>query len=76
MRIIEHGSNYVVVDLGGNVVLFSYNTPVAGHIGGEFCRTSEHHSKTTSKHINQWLEGRKAVEKPQAFFDDLAKGRA
>ena len=40
----------------GLTVFFSYKTPVAYHITGEYpVVTSTKHSQTTSKHINQWL---------------------
>jgi hypothetical protein len=40
----------------GNTVLFSYSTPVACHIPGQgFYRTTKQWSRTTSKHINQWI---------------------
>lgn len=40
----------------GTVVLFSYATPVAACMGdgSGFIRTSQHYSKTTSKHLNRW----------------------
>jgi cytochrome b len=47
----------------GAVVLFSYQTPVAAQLAeGGFVRTSTKWSKTTSKHITQWLNGAKARE--------------
>ena len=40
----------------GLTVFFSYKTPVAYHITGEYpVITSTKHSQTTTKHINQWL---------------------
>ena len=57
----------------GAVVMFSYNTPVAAQRAeGGFIRTDEHYSKTTTKHINQWLDGRKAEIVPQADINALA----
>jgi hypothetical protein len=51
------GSNQTEVHKDdGTVVLVSYETPVACFISGEgYYKTSEHYSKTTSRHINQWL---------------------
>lgn len=51
----------------GTRVLFSYRTPVAAYvIGRGYIRTAQHYSTTTSKHINQWLDGAKAETVPQA----------
>lgn len=66
------GSNKVeITKADGTVVFYSYNTPVAARVNGEYFRTSRRFSVTTSKHINQWLDGIKAEEKEQAFFDAL-----
>jgi hypothetical protein len=59
-------------------ILFSYSTPVAACMKGVgddpvgFIKTDCRWSVTTTKHINKWLEGAKAVEMPQSFFDSLA----
>lgn len=67
------GSNQNEVTLGnGTVVFFSYSTPVAARIGGGAFRTDKKWSRTTSKHINHWLNGATVEEKPQAWFDSLA----
>lgn len=71
MKLHTLGANKNVVDIGGSVVFFSYNTPVAANVDGKFYRTSKRWSVTTSKHINQWLDGAQAEEKPQEFFDTL-----
>lgn len=69
------GQNKTEVNINDSTtVLFSYNTPVAAHVNGAFCRTDKSWSRTTSKHINQWLDGAKAELRPQAYFDDLMKG--
>ena len=66
------GSNKVeITKADGTIVFYSYNTPVAARVNGEYLRTSRRFSVTTSKHINQWLDGIKAEEKEQAFFDAL-----
>lgn len=74
MNLKPIGSNQTEVELNSEVtVLFSYRTPVACCIQGEgWYRTEESHSKTTSRHINKWLDGVKATARPQAFFDNLA----
>jgi len=56
----------------GAVIFFNYNTPVAAQLAeGGFIRTSTRHSVTTSKHINQWLDGRKAEEVDQSVLDAM-----
>jgi len=57
----------------GLTVLFSYKTPVAAIVDSMRYRTSYKWSKTTTRHINQWLNGGHAQEKPQEFFDGLVK---
>ena len=56
----------------GTQVLFSYQTPVACWVNGEFFKTSKKWSNTTTRHINSWVH--LAIEKPQDFFDNLVKG--
>jgi hypothetical protein len=53
------------------VILFSYNTPVACIKDGNFYKTSQKHSTTTTRHINDWLEGEIAIELPQKWFNEL-----
>jgi predicted NAD-dependent protein-ADP-ribosyltransferase YbiA (DUF1768 family) len=65
------GNNKVEISKGSTTVFYSYNTPVAANINGKYYRTAEHYSVTTSKHINQWLDGVMAEEKPQKFFNNL-----
>jgi hypothetical protein len=57
----------------GNIVFYSYNTPVAACLsdGRGFIRTNKRYSVTTSKHINQWLNGAKAVEVEQGVINRL-----
>jgi len=60
-------------DNGQSVVLVSYQTPVAARVHGKYYRTSERYSVTTSRQINQWLEGIKADEKPEKWFRLLVR---
>ncbi|TVM02977.1 MAG: hypothetical protein CV087_07460 [Candidatus Brocadia sp. WS118] len=72
MRVKGIGSNQTeITKSNGDSILVSYSTPVAANVGGKFYRTEKKWSKTTSKHINAWLYGAKAEEKPQSFFDNL-----
>ena len=69
------GSNQTEITLhDGTQILVSYSTPVACFVPSlGYARTSTKHSVTTSKHINKWLDGVKAEEKPQDYFDTLMK---
>lgn len=56
----------------GAVIMFSYNTPVAARLPNyDYVRTDEYYSRTTSKHINQWLDGVNAESVSQDFIDNL-----
>ena len=61
----------------GAVILFSYSTPVAAQRAeGGFIRTSTRYSQTTSKHITQWLDGRKAETVHQSELDAMLNGHS
>ncbi len=71
MQLIPLGTNKTEIVFGDRTVFFSYKTPVAMHIRGlGYFKTEKRWSITTTKHITQWLNGNKAEEKPQAFFDE------
>ena len=74
MKLKPLGANRTELTLAsGAVVFFSYQTPVAAQRAeGGFIRTAEHYSVTTSRHINQWLDGRNAATVPQADIDSIA----
>ena len=58
MILRQLGSNQTEISFNnGTTIFFSYETPVAGHdlIKGYF-RTSTYYSRTTSKHINNYLK--------------------
>jgi hypothetical protein len=76
------GANQTQITLNGDVILFSYNTPVACYISRVtnnidipqgWYKTNKKHSKTTSKHINSWYTG-EYNEMDQSFFDNLVSG--
>lgn len=69
-------SNMTLLETPAHIVLFSYATPVASFDKAtySFNRTSKKWSMTTSRHINKWLDGAKAIEQPQTYFDDLLGG--
>jgi len=57
-----------------NVVFFSYDTPVAVMLtSGDYLRTDEFYSKTTSKHINKWLAGNEAETVSQEVIEEFLK---
>lgn len=58
MKLYNIGSNQTETTTENARILFSYNTPVAAYIYGRgYIRTAEYHSRTTSKHINAWING-------------------
>ncbi len=67
------GSNMSELRVNGTVFLFSYKTPVAYEdiSTGTCYHTNEFFSKTTSKHINKWLAGRKSHELEQHQIETL-----
>jgi hypothetical protein len=77
MKVKNLGANKTEIVIDDRHKIFvSYETPVAARIGAKFYRTSEKFSRTTSKHINQWLDGVNAEEKEQSFFNELLDNRA
>ena len=66
-------SNMNLLETPAHIVLFSYATPVASFDKAtySFHRTEAKWSKTTTRHINKWLDGVKAIEQPQEYFDNL-----
>ena len=59
MKLKQLGSNQTLLVMPqGEEYFFSYSTCVAGYTPGEgYFKTSTKFSRTTSKHINQYLEG-------------------
>lgn len=66
-------SNMNLIDTNDYLVLFSYATPVASYDKAThtYYRTAKKWSMTTTRHINKWLDGVKATEQPQDYFDNL-----
>ena len=77
MKLRPISANQNEVELSdGTTVLFSYQTPVAAHIPGVgYVRTDKQWSRTTSKHIGQFIARNggsgKTDTRPQSFFDTL-----
>jgi len=57
----------------GLVIFFSYDTPVAALVKGEYIKTSTKYSVTTSKHINKWLTGVNHSEVSQETINNLVE---
>jgi hypothetical protein len=76
MKIKSIGANKTLVTIGDHEIFVSYETPVAGFISGlGYFKTSQFHSKTTSKHINQYLDGiSKITIIPQDRIDRMLSG--
>lgn len=66
-------SNMTELHLGDKTILFSYSTPVAAHVEGEgYYKTNKKFSVTTTKHINQWLDGAHAKSVDQEDIEAMA----
>ena len=77
MRINNVGSNMTeLATNSGAVILFSYSTPVAALLpSGQYVKTSEWYSQTTTRHINKWLKGVSANVETRSpeFISNLAE---
>ena len=72
MKIKRLGASKTLLALpSGSEIFYSYDTPVAAQVAGEFYKTNEYYSKTTSKHITQYLNGREAETVPQSMINQL-----
>ncbi len=74
MKLRKIGPNTTEITTSrGAIVLYSYSTPVAAfpNDGRTALRTNRHYSKTTSKHINQWLGSSGASLVDQSVIDAL-----
>lgn len=73
MNLVNLGSNMNELILGNKSILISYETPVALHIEGMgYIVTEKKWSRTTSRHINKFLNGDKPYKtETQEFFDNL-----
>ena len=72
MKLEKIGVSKTLLTLSsGSEVFYSYNTPVAAQVAGDFYKTKEYYSKTTCKHISQYLNGRDAEEVEQSFINQI-----
>ena len=76
MKLTPIAANRTQLNLNdGTEVFFSYKTPVAAMLPNfEYIRTATKWSSTTTRHINQWLEGVNATEVDQSILDNLVGG--
>jgi hypothetical protein len=76
LSLVNLGEHVNMLNLPNGSVLFSYSTPVAAYVSGRgWMRTATQYSKTTTKHINKWLDGVNAEVVPQIMIDDLLEVR-
>mgnify|MGYP003125052962 CR=1 FL=1 len=64
-------NNTLITEDNERELLFSYDTCVAGRDRHGFFKTSTYFSRTTSKHINAYLDGRKARNISQSTLNKL-----
>ena len=79
MKLRTIGPNQTEITFNnGEVVFFSYTTPVAAldPCGGcGWIKTEEHYSATTSRHVSQWIpKGAKVTTVPQSTLNNLVGG--
>ncbi len=75
MKLTPLGANQTEVSINnGTQIFFSYRTPVAAYLPDKgYVRTDRFWSKTTSRHINKWLDNVNNVsEVSQSVLDNLA----
>ena len=72
MKIKRLGASKTILALpSGSEIFYSYDTPVAAQVSGELFRTKEFYSRTTSKHITEYLNGRNAKKVEQSFINQI-----
>ena len=72
MKLEKIGVSKTLLTLpSGSEIFYSYNTPVACKVSGDLYKTKEYYSKTTCKHITQYLNGRDAEEVEQSFINQI-----
>ena len=76
MKLKSLGANKTLLSFpNGSEVFISYETPVAAKLeresGSYYVRTSYNHSRTTQRHITQWLGKNDCQLVNQSFLDNL-----
>ena len=73
MKLKTLANNQTIVELPNGIELFfSYQTPVAGRDAHGYFKTSRYYSRTTTRHINAYLDGRNAREMSQETIDGIS----
>ena len=72
MQLIPYGSNQNLVIINDDTEIFySYKTAVAGKIKGKYYKTNEWYSRTTTRHINNYLGKLIYTECDPSFFESI-----
>tara|TARA_R100000995_G_scaffold47848_1_gene22751 strand:- start:383 stop:610 length:228 start_codon:yes stop_codon:yes gene_type:complete len=72
MKIKKLGASKTLLSFPDKEIFISYETPVAARFSnGDCIKTKTNWSKTTQKHITQWLSGLKAKSVDQSVLDNL-----
>ena len=72
MKLIPYGSNQNLVEINKDTEIFySYKTAVAGKIKGKYYKTNEWYSRTTTRHINNYLGKLIYTECDPSFFESI-----
>ena len=72
MKIKKLGASKTLLSFSDHEIFISYDTPVAARLkNGDCIRTSKNWSRTTQKHITQYLSGLKAKKVEQSVLDNL-----
>jgi len=74
MKLRQVKSNVTELTIGDTVIMFSYQTPVAGYDEEGAFRTDRKYSVTTSRQINQYLGGKEVGRTvPQDYINWLVE---
>lgn len=73
LQLIHPGPNQTVVRVGNVSLFYSYDTLVAYDDGISSYRTTKKWSRTTSRHIKQWLGSEPALEASQERLEQQAE---
>lgn len=75
MELNKQGPNLTVLRLHGGIeLLFSYSIPVAARlVSGEYVKTARFYSRTTTKHVNEFIGQNVARVVGQDVIDAITK---
>jgi hypothetical protein len=72
MKIKKLGASKTLLQFPEHEIFISYETPVAARLKNGYCiRTNKNWSRTTQKHITQYLGDLKAKKVEQSVLDNL-----